>query len=71
LAIRGYAFSLRLIAAPVVLSLAVFVLTVLYLTGPETKCAHELEPRQDGGGVFCLRFERTNAWERISGAVTG
>ncbi len=67
-----YARRVRLFAALVVLTLAVVVLSVLYLTGPETKYAYNVPQRPGAGsGLLCLRHERTNAWERTSGAVTG
>jgi len=64
----------RLIAALVVLSLSVFVLATLYLTGPERRCTRYIEigpTEREGSRVACLRWERTSAWERISGAITG
>ena len=49
----------------------VCIVSVLYLTGPKTKCAHDLPQRPGvGGGLLCLEHKRTNPWERISGAIT-
>jgi hypothetical protein len=64
----------RLIAGLVVLSLSVFVLATLYLTGPERRCTlyTEIGPTErEGSRLACLRTERNSAWERITGAITG
>jgi hypothetical protein len=75
LANRAYAYGVRLLAALGVLTLSVFVLATLYLTGPERRCVvyTEIGPRTENepARVACLRTERSSAWERISGAITG
>lgn len=56
----------KLLAGVVALGLVVLVVSGLYLTGPKTKCAHDTPQRPGvGGGLLCLEYERTNAWERI------
>jgi hypothetical protein len=71
----GYAPGVRLLAALVLLSLSILVLATLYLTGPERRCTvyTEIGPRieDEPARLACLRSERTNAWERIRGAITG
>jgi hypothetical protein len=68
---------MRLNAALVLVTLSVFVLGVLYLTGPERHCTAYTEigvrtrGEPEGSGRACLTTERTSAWERISGAITG
>jgi hypothetical protein len=59
-----------LLARVIALGLVVFVVSALYLTGPKTMCAYDIQERPGvGGGPLCLKHERTNVWERISGAV--
>jgi hypothetical protein len=61
----------RLLAGAIVFGAVLCIVSVLYLTGPKTKCAHDLPQRPGvGGGLLCLEHKRTNPWERISGAVT-
>jgi hypothetical protein len=57
-----------LLAGVVALSAVVCIVSVLYLTGPKTKCP----PQRPGvgGGLLCLQPKPTNPWERISGAIT-
>jgi hypothetical protein len=59
-----------LLAGVIAVGAVVCIVSVLYLTGPKTKCAHDLPQRPGvGGGLMCLEEKRTNPWERISGAV--
>jgi hypothetical protein len=61
-----------LLAGVIALGAVLCIVSVLYLMGPKTKCAHDVPQRPGiGGGLLCHEHKRTDAWERISGAVKG
>jgi hypothetical protein len=59
--------------------LVVAVVLTLYATGPSRRASRfECTPQATNAGAFCVTngkrayiAERTNAWERFKGAITG